>query len=158
MRVSNDSLNEAAHPGLHYSELSLQTPGPWGQECNPPTIPPFLSLGREEMTLNEPLSSDDEDLYFLACAMHPQDTFSSSLYLSINIHPSSTPTACPFCIQVCTHTCSTRHLTYRAYMSKPFYLRPSMDTVTQRRKETQSACGSVLEEHTSLLWRKDWFE
>lgn len=51
--------------------------------------PSFLSLGREEIFLNEPLSSDDEDLYFLACAIHPQDTFpllSISLLIS-TLHP-----------------------------------------------------------------------
>lgn len=136
--VSNNSLNEAAHPGLHYSELSLQTPGPWGQECNPPTIPPSCPWDRRKIFLNEPLSSDDKDLYFLACAIHPQDTFPllSLSLLIFTLHPL--PLLPLLHSGVHTHLPHTYTCTYRAYISRPFTApldghRNCMDAITQRR-------------------------
>lgn len=135
--VSNDSLNEAAHPGLHYSELSLQTPGPWGQECNPPTIPPSCPWDGREIFLNEPLSSDDEDLYFLACAIHPQDTFpllSISLLIS-TLHPL--PLVPLLHSGVHTHLQRT-YTSHTGHTCQSHLLRPQHGHRNTEKKETQS--------------------
>lgn len=128
--VSNDSLNEAAHPWPPLLRAVATDSWALGARMQSTNHPSLLVLGTgRKWFLNEPLSSDDEDLYFLACAIHPKTLPLLSISLLISV---STPSIAHFCIGVHTHL--QRTYTSHTGHTCQSHLLLHGTTVTQRRK------------------------